>query len=389
MEKLLLKNGYLSTYSSNSDKILDLLIENGVIIDISNSELNIDHCKVIDLNGRMVIPGLIDLHIHGAGGAEVFNGDLTEINIMTSTLLKYGVSGITPTVVVNPENDYLQLRKLNDCLNNYQGQMRIFGLHLEGPFVNPIRKGGIPANLLRLYNKAELLKIIKILGKNLKMITIAPEISPNMEIIDILLDHDIIPALGHTNIDYEETHKAFDRGINHVTHVFNAMPSLHHRNPGPLLAILERDDISVQIIADGYHLNPAVVAYLYNQLGIDKCICVSDGQSVIGLPDGEYNINGGIYLKNGEKATDKADNLIGTALDVGSIANKFQNYCNCTYPEALKTITQNPAEALGLGDLYSSVEIGKIADLVVLGEDKQVEIVFVEGECIQKSEISR
>ena len=256
------------------------------------------------------------------------------------------------------------------------------GLHLEGPFINIKRKGGIPKTNVVKYSRSDLLKIIKILGKDLKMMTIAPEISPDLEIIDILLDDGIVPALGHTDISYKQAHLAFDKGLKHVTHIFNAMPSLHHREPGPLLAILERKDVSVQIISDGIHLNPAIVKYLFNNLGIDNCVCVSDGQSVIGLPDGQYNINGGIYLKNGEKATDIDGNLIGTALDVGTIAQKFQSFTNCSFQDSIQSVTLNPAKVLSLKDSVGSLVEGNFADLVILDKDNDIGKVMVGGEIV-------
>jgi len=373
--KLFLKNCRIL----ESDTKVNIVISNNKISQILPFDEFVCYDNSYDMKGNKVLPGYIDLHIHGAGGGEVFKAEIEEFQKITSTLVKYGVTGITPTTIVNPENDYLQLRKLKDCMDHDFTGTRLLGLHLEGPFVNIIKKGGIPITSVRDYNRDELLKIINILGDHLKMMTIAPEISPNMEIIDILLEHNIVPALGHTNISYEKAHKAFDKGVKHVTHVFNAMPSLHHREPGPLLAILERKDVSVQIISDGVHLNPAIVQYLYNSIGIENCVCVSDGQSVIGLPDGKYDINGGLYLKNGEKATDIDGNLIGTALDVGNIAQKFQKFTGCTEFEANQSISNNPVKVLCLIDKYGSIEFGKIADLVVLDESGSIEQVFIDG----------
>ena len=378
MKHTLLKNCQLL---NNTQKV-NILLKDDKIANISEYEILISKKETIDIQGKLIIPGFIDLHVHGAGGAEVFKGDLQQLHTMASTLLKYGITGITPASIVNPDNDYAQLRMLNQSLNNYDGKVKMHGLHLEGPFINPIKRGGIPISSVRDYNRDELLKIIKILGNNLKMLTIAPEISPNMEIIEILLDNNIIPALGHTNITYKEAHKAFDKGIKHVTHVCNAMPYLHHRNPGPLLAILERKDISVQIIADGAHLDPAIVNFLYNSIGIENSICISDGQSVIGLPNGKYNINGDYYYKKGNRATDANGNLIGTALDVGSIAQKFYKFTNCSFSEAIQTVTMNPAKILGIDNLYGTIKIGKKADFVIMDDDWNVNMVFVDGKLV-------
>ncbi len=365
MKTKLLKNCRLLDYANP----VDVLLENNRITKISNSDFQHTNTEIIDLKNNWIVPGLIDLHIHGAGGGEVYKGTLPELQKMADTLFKFGIMGTTPTTIVNPQKDFEQLRVLKEALDKISPQIKIFGLHLEGPYVHPAKRGGIPAASVLPYNREELLKIIGILGDHLAMMTIAPEISPNMEIIDILLDHNIVPALGHTNINYTEAHNAFDKGIRHVTHVFNAMPSFHHRNPGPLLAILERKDVSVQIISDGVHLDPAVVRYLYRSLGIDNCICVSDGQSIIGLPDGKYDINGSIHVKNGGKATDLDGNLIGTALDAGIIAGNFQDFTGCTQAEALQTVTVNPARVLGVEDEFGIVAEGKIAGLVMVDDN--------------------
>ncbi|MBN2280228.1 MAG: N-acetylglucosamine-6-phosphate deacetylase [Candidatus Marinimicrobia bacterium] len=376
MTKKLLKNCTLPDDRKN----FQILIEDGQIAQISQNNCQIPCQNIIDMMGKIVIPGFIDVHIHGAGGGEFFKGETTEFQKATTTLLNYGVTGLTPTTIVNPENNFQQLTLIKETLEKGVRGARLLGLHLEGPFVNRKRKGGIPGASVLDYDRETLLKILNLLGDKLKMMTIAPEISPRMEIIDILLDHGIVPALGHTDINYADAHRAFEKGVRHVTHIFNAMPVLHHREPGPLLAIFERKDVSVQIISDGVHLDPAIVRYLYTSLGIDNCVCVSDGQSVIGLPDGDYDINGGIYQKNGEKATDKDGNLIGTALDVGHIAGKFQRFTGCSQKEAIQSVALNPAKVLGLQETTGALEAGMRADLVVLDSNGEAERVFLYGE---------
>ncbi len=369
MKSKLIKNCILLT----SPNPVNLLVKNHRILKISESEITHENTEIIDLQNQWVLPGFIDLHVHGAGGGEVFKATITEFEKITSTLYDRGLYGITPTTIVDPKKDFEQLRILKDTLDGLDSNLNMFGLHLEGPHVNPVKRGGIPQESVLPYRRDDLLKIINILGNQLAMMTIASEVSPDMEIIDILLAHDIVPALGHTNISYEEAHQAFDKGIRHVTHIFNAMPAIHHRNPGPLLAILERKNISVQIIADGAHLNPAVVRYLYNNLGIDNCICISDGQSIIGLPDGEYDINGNIHVKNGDKATDKDGNLIGTALDVGKIARNFQQFTGCSQQEALQTVTINPARILGLESIFDlSVGGSNLEQLIAVDKNWRI-----------------
>jgi len=359
----------------------NVLIENGKIADFGVPEKN-NISSIFDAGERIVAPGFIDLHIHGTGGADVGDGNLDSLKKMSKTLARYGVTSFLATTMLEPDTDNQHLKVLKNGIKNDRSGANILGVHLEGPFISPEMRRGIPERAISPYSADKLQEIRDLLGNNLKMMTIAPEIKGGMKLIKNLKSNNIVPALGHTNATYEETKKAFDAGMDHVTHIFNAMPALHHRKPGPLLAIFESETTSAQIISDGVHLDPNVVNYLYKTLGNERCICITDGIQAIGLPDGRYKYYGREYIKKEGTARYLDGTLIGTTLDTGTIAFKFQEFTGCTLENAINTVTKNPAKVLGLQDKKGSLEKGKDADLVLLNSDHSVHTTFVEGKLV-------
>ena len=359
----------------------NILIKNGKMVDFGVSEEN-NVSSIYDAGGRIVAPGFIDLHIHGAGGADVGDGNLDSLKKMSKTLARYGVTSFLATTMLEPDTDNQHLKGLKKGIKNDRSGANILGVHLEGPFISPEMRRGIPERAIFPYSSDKLQEIRDLLGNNLKMMTMAPEIKGGIELIKELKSNNIVPALGHTNATYEETKKAFDAGMGHVTHIFNAMPALHHRNPGPLLAIFESGTTSVQIISDGVHLNPNIVNYLYKTLGNQRCICITDGIQAIGLPDGRYKYYGREYIKKEGTARYLDGTLIGTTLDTGTIAFKFKEFTGCTLKDTIATVTKNPANVLGIQDKKGSLEKGKDADLVMLNNDHTVYATFVGGELV-------
>jgi N-acetylglucosamine-6-phosphate deacetylase len=359
----------------------NILIKNGKMVGLGVSEEN-NVSSIYDAGGRIVAPGFIDLHIHGAGGADVGDGNLDSLKKMSKTLARYGVTSFLATTMLEPDTDNQHLKVLKNGIKNDRSGANILGVHLEGPFISPEMRRGIPKRAIFRYSPDKLHEIQDLLGNKLKMMTIAPEIKGGIKLIKDLKSNNIVPALGHTNATYEETKKAFDAGMDHVTHIFNAMPALHHRQPGPLLAIFESETSSAQIISDGVHLNPNIVNYLYKTLGNQRCICITDGIQAIGLPDGRYKYYGREYIKKEGTARYLDGTLIGTTLDTGTIAFKFKEFTGCTMKDAIATVTKNPANVLGIQDKKGSLEKGKDADLVMLNNDHTVYATFVGGELV-------
>jgi len=368
----------------DSDETVDITIAEGKIQGIGQVQKREKRTEVIDAAGRRVAPGFIDVHIQGAGGADILDGSSETLQQMSTTLARLGVTGFLATTVMKPETQHQHLKVAAECTDRDLGGARILGIHLEGPFINPIKRGGIsPAAIYPASEKA-LQEILDICGDALRMMTIAPELPGNDEMITKLRGSGVITSFGHSNARYTQARAAFEGGIDHVTHIFNAMPSLHHREPGPLLAILESHTVTAQMISDGVHLHPRIINYLYTSIGLERCICITDGIQAMGLPDGRYLYNGREYRSHNGEARYDDGTLIGTSLSVWEIALRFRKFTGCSLKQAIDTITIHPARVLGIEKQKGSLDVGKDADLVLLDDDS-VSATIIGGNVVYRN----
>jgi N-acetylglucosamine-6-phosphate deacetylase len=227
-----------------------------------------------------------------------------------------------------------------------------------------------------------LYEIQHITDGHLRMMTLAPELPESKEIIRSLVDSKTIASYGHSNATYEQTLYGFDAGISHVTHLFNAMPSIHHRSPGPLVAIFEAKNITAQVITDGVHIHPAVLKLAYEKLGPDRTIPITDGMQAIGLGDGMFIYNGVEYESKAGAARYKDGTLIGTALGLSQILKRFTEFTDCPLDVVIRMATQNTASLLGLEDTKGSITVGKDADLILIEDDLSVQATIVAGKIV-------
>lgn len=376
-ENVLLKNCML--YSAPEQSPVNISIEGGTIASIGPNLPEHPDYKTIDAESRLVTPGFIDLHIHGAGGVEVIRADEQNIADMSQALARMGTTGYLATPVVVPSIVHEYLPRWVSAVGRQPGGAQILGIHLEGPFVNPEKLGGMQDTWYGAPSRQALQELLELTNGALKMMTIAPEVSPDFPIIDALLEIDVVPALGHTNATYNQTREYLDAGINHITHLYNAMPSLHHREPGPLLAIFESDEATAQLICDGRHVSPDVLRWTYHQLGPERCVCITDGMEAVGQPEGRYLYNGVEYeVKNGS-AYYLNGTLIGTALPLAQMALNFHRFTGCTLETAVHAGSLNPARVLGIDDRKGTIEPGKDADIVVFDKDDSIWATLISG----------
>jgi N-acetylglucosamine-6-phosphate deacetylase len=216
------------------------------------------------------------------------------------------------------------------------------------------------------------------------MMTIAPEVDGGLEMINRLVDKGVIAAFGHSAAPYEQTLAGFKAGISHVTHLFNAMPSIHHRSPGPLVAIFQNEDVTVELIADGVHIHPSVLRLVVSTLGVERIVTITDGMQAIGLGDGEYEYNGLSYEARDGTARYKDGTLIGTATGLSDMLLRLMKFTGCSMADAVRTVTENPARAMGLWESKGSITEGKDADIVILDEEGTVEMTIVAGRIVYK-----
>jgi len=383
MDYLLIKNGYLLNSPKKGN--VDILIRGKTICRIGKIKTSDKNYQVLDASGRIVAPGFIDVHIQGAGGASVLDADQNALETISRTLAQLGTTGFLATTVFKPGAKNLPIAVATENTGRDLGGANLLGIHLEGPFISLEKKGGILPNSICKPSLKILKEIQRLTGKTLKMMTIAPELPGSLPIIRKLVDSGTIASFGHSSASYSETLKGIEAGISHVTHLFNAMPPMHHRSPGPLPAILENKRVTCQVITDGVHLNPEIVRFTFNLLGDSRFVTISDGVTSTGLPDGTYLYDSVKYRsKNGTgrreglpQATPRT--LIGTTLGLNQLIGRLMKFTGCTLETALKTVTEVPARTLGLEKKKGSLAIGKDADIVILNQDLSVFATIVGG----------
>lgn len=367
------------------DSLHDVLIEGGRVVQIQAIREASTRGEVIDAGGRLAIPGLIDLHIQGAGGCDVLDGTHESLATISKTLARFGTTAFLATTVVKPLKKNAHLKIARDVAGMDLGGATMLGIHLEGPFINAKKRGGIDPASIYGSSPAAVAEVLEATGDKLRMMTVAPELPGNVGVIRESTARGVVASFGHSDATYEETQIGFAAGISHVTHLFNAMPQLHHRTPGPLAAIFEYADATLQIISDGHHLHPGVVRLIYRLAGPRRCVCITDGISGMGLPEGSYTYNGREYTTRDGAARYTDGTLIGSTTTLLEIALKFKEFTGCSLSEAIQTVTLNPARTLGFDMKKGCIAPGFDADIVLLSNELTVSATIVEGKIRYRS----
>jgi len=362
-----------------------VLVREGKIARVGRPSNTVQADEVLDAQGRILAPGLIDVHVQGAGGADALDATPEALATIARTCARFGVTSFLATTVYRPGQDNRHLEVAAECTGRNLGGAHLLGVHLEGPFISLEKKGMILSTCIMEPSVIAQGDIYALLGGSLKMMTIAPEPPGSADIIKALVDHGTIASFGHSNATYQQAAQGFEAGITHVTHLFNAMPSLHHRAPGPLPAIFERPDVTCQVITDGVHIHPSVLRLAYNALGPGRFVTITDGMQAMGLPDGQYAYNGIEYEAKDGAARYKNGTLIGTALGLNQMLARLIRFTGCPLSTAIETATRNAAAILGLADVKGSISKGKDADLVVLDDDLSVHATIVGGQIVYQS----
>lgn len=250
-----------------------------------------------DMEGDLLIPGLIDTHVHGAGGCDVMDGTTASLQTLAEALLKEGTTAFLPTTMsCIPEQ---MKRVLQNVANFHLGHFRgaeILGIHLEGPFLAKEFRGAQATEVI--WDGAKdgsaqfLANLLREFPDLVKILTFAPERPDGRELAEVCLTHGVIPSAGHTAADFDQMEQAVLWGVRHITHAFNAMPGIHHRNPGLLMKALLDETITMEIIADGVHIHPAVIELVLRNKPPERVCLISDGTRAVGMPDGEYELGG-------------------------------------------------------------------------------------------------
>lgn len=331
----------------------------------------------LDAQGCYVIPGLVDIHTHGAKGHDFSDGNAAALPILSDY---YGSCGVTSFLATTMTLKEETLTNAMGALRGYarQGGAKCAGVYLEGPFLSHAKRGAQAASCLHRPDAAMFARLQEASGGQVKLVTVACEEPGAMDFIRQVSAQCTV-SLGHTTAGYDMAMAGFAAGATHVTHLYNAMLPLHHREPGVIGAALD-SGASVELICDGLHIHPAVVRATAAMFG-DKLNLVSDSLRCAGMPDGNYELGGQpVTLKAGKATLQNTDTLAGAAV---SVYEGMKNAVRFGLPleQAVYAAATAPAQAVGLRDT-GTVEIGKCADLVVLDQDLNITAVFVDGEKI-------
>jgi len=339
--------------------------------------------------GMTVVPGFVDIHIHGAGGHDVMEGTARALDRITSTAARSGTTSMVATTVTAPIDDtikslegiarYIRSHEQSDAAaENAKLAAEIVGIHLEGPFISKARRGVHPSDALAKPSVETLEKLLKAADGLVRIVTIAPELPGAMDLIAAAVAAKLVVAMGHTDADYDQARAAIHAGARHAVHMYNAMRPFTHRDPGIVGAILTDPEVTAEIIADLVHVAGPAIQVLIGSKGFDTVLAVSDGIAATGMPDGNYRLgNFEVSVKDGV-ARNSEGKLAGSTL---TLDRALRNLVALGVPftDAVRMVTVLPARRLGLAGKKGIIAVGADADLVALTADLRVAAVMTRG----------
>lgn len=357
----------------------DLEIDGGKILRVGEKLPYTQEDMVVDCQGYTIVPGFVDIHIHGCAGADTCDGSREAIDTMAKFLITKGVTSFCPTTMtVEEEVIEKALLAAKACMDSpAPDSARVVGVNMEGPFISAAKKGAQMEEAIRQPDIQLFRRFFQACGGIVKLVDIAPEEPGGLDFVKQAKELCTV-SIAHTTAGYDQAKEAFDAGITHATHLFNAMTGLHHRKPGVVGAVFDDQRIRGELICDGHHLHPAVLRIAFQQLG-DRAVVVSDSMRANGMAEGEsFDLGGQMVTVRGGLAT-LEDGTIA-----GSVTNLHQEVKNLVgfgvpFEQAVKAATLTPAEAIGLEGEIGSIEPGKRADLVVLDQNLDIVAVYHEN----------
>ncbi|WP_371670620.1 N-acetylglucosamine-6-phosphate deacetylase [Streptomyces sp. NBC_00289] len=344
-----------------------------------------DDAEVIDVSGHWLVPGFVDIHNHGGGGAS-FSGPVEDVLTAVRT---HRLHGTTTLVASTVTDDMDFLTRQAGLLSELAEQGDIAGIHFEGPFISPCRKGAHAERLLRDPDPAEVRKLIEAARGRAKMVTLATELPGGLDSVRLLAEHGVIAAIGHTDATYEQTVEAIDAGATVATHLFNAMPQIGHRAPGPIAALLEDERVTVELINDGTHLHPASLQLAFHHAGAGRVAFITDAMDAAGVGDGRYQLGPlEVEVSEGVARLVEGGSIAGSTLTLDRAFQRAVTIDGLAVEDVVTALSANPARLLGMYDTVGSLEPGKDADLVLLDADFGLRGVMRRGEWVVEPQLA-
>jgi N-acetylglucosamine-6-phosphate deacetylase len=359
-----------------------LIVEEGLIKAIIPDGMVQHHLPANELHfpeTSYLLPGLIDLHVHGVANHDVMDASEAALHAISDTLAQEGVTGFLATTMTAPNKEIENVLAVIASASERQNGAALFGVHLEGPFISKSKIGAQQAEAIQVPDSDLVHRWQKIANGKIKLVTLAPELPEAIQLIKDLKEMGVVASIGHTNATFEETLEAIAAGCQYATHLFNAMRGMQQREPGAAGALLLSDKVNAELIVDGFHLHPAIIDLAFRVKSKERLLLVSDAMRAKCMQDGEYELGGQtVYVEKG-KATLADGTLAGSTLRLPQALKKIMEYTNCPLETAVQMASLNPARILGLSQRKGSIEVGKDADLVVMNDKFEVLFTMREG----------
>jgi len=391
LEALVLENCYIITPYR--------LINNGIVVIEGNKikavggkdEVNIpSNSWRINVNKNIVVPGFIDIHIHGGGGADTMDATYEALNKISIAHAEGGTTTLIPTTVSAPLKDIISaIEAVREAMRRGTDGAKILGIHLEGPYISLEQKGAHDEKFIRSPSKEEIEELLKHLDV-IKIVSAAPEIEGGLELGYMMSSRGVLMSIGHSNATIYEVLKAIEAGYRHVTHIYSGCSMVRriraYRYPGVVEAAYLIDDLTVEMIADGKHLPPSLIKLVLKNKGLDKVCIVTDAMRAAGLPPGRYKL-GSIeaIVDEGVAWLPDRSAFAGSVAKMNTMIKVLVNDVGLTLQDAIKLATINPAKIIGISNSKGSLTPGKDADIVVLNSELNVLMTIVEGKIVYHS----
>ena len=338
-----------------------------------------------DGQGAVLVPGFIDLHVHGGAGSDFMDKSVEAVQAICQFHAKHGTTGLLATTMTAPMATTVDVLQFYNQLPE-TGGAAVLGVHMEGPFIHPELKGAQNGEWIEPATMANIEMILETAKPGLiKLITLAPELVEDDRVFAKLKERGIIVSVGHSTLDYHGGVCCLKKGVNHATHLGNAMKGLHHRNPNIIGLVMETPEMTFDLIADGIHLAPEFIRLLTKICTPEQIMLITDAMRAAGLTDGTYDLGGQEVIVKGNEARLADGVLAGSVLTMDTALANLMRFANMPLEQAIRHVSINQAQKLGTADQKGSIARGKDADLVLLSTEMKVLSTWVEGKQVYRA----
>ncbi|MCI0421431.1 MAG: N-acetylglucosamine-6-phosphate deacetylase [Acidobacteria bacterium] len=366
-----------------------VLVEGNKILEVGTRfsvNFNSSEFETLHFEQKTLVPGFIDVHIHGGRGRDVMEGTREAIEVVSRHLAVHGTTAyLATTVTASPIATIQAVESLGKLIPEETGGARILGLHLEGPFISQEKRGVHPPEHIRPPSRRIFDELVKMSNNQVRLITVAPESPGGLEFIQHIRSKGVLVSLGHSNATCEVAREAIQVGASNATHTFNAMRDFNHRQPGVLGAVLTDSRVWAELIADGAHVDPVAIQMLLKCKGHRRILLVTDAISAAGMPDGDFQL-GSLAVKVSQGVCRSPEGaLAGSTLSLDQALRNMVSWTGIPLEEAVYMASRNPAESIGVAGTKGSIQPGYDADMVLLNDDLHVHATFCDGKLVHQS----